>query len=59
MKTNCIINELTKNIANIPATVCAATVAYTFGCTKQTATKALDMMAAAGLLKKNGLIYSK
>jgi len=59
MKTNCIINELTKNIASIPATVCAATVAYTFGCTKQTATKALDMMAAAGLLKKNGLIYAK
>ena len=59
MKTNEIINALTKNIANIPATICAETVAYTFGCTKQTATKALDMMAAAGLLKKNGLIYSK
>jgi hypothetical protein len=59
MKTNCIINELTKNIANIPATLCAATVAYTFGCTKQTATKALDMVAATGLLKKTGMIYAK
>lgn len=59
MKTNCIVNELTKNIANIPATICASAVAYTFGCTKQTATKALDMMAAAGLLKKNGLLYAK
>ena len=59
MKTNCITNELIKNIALIPATVCAATVAYTFNCTKVTATKALDMVAAAGLLKKNGLLYVK
>lgn len=59
MKTNDIINELTKNIASVPATVCAATVAYTFGCTKQTASKALDMVSASGLLKKNGLVYSK
>jgi DNA-binding GntR family transcriptional regulator len=59
MKTNDIVNQLTKSFSILPATLCAATIAYTFGCTKPTATKALDMMAAAGLLKKNGLLYEK
>ena len=59
MKTNMIVNELTKNISSVPASVCAAMVAYSFGCTKETATKALDMVAAAGLLKKNGMVYVK
>ena len=59
MKHENIVNELKKNIAQIPPTLSSATVAYTFGVNKHTATKALESLAAAGLLKKNGLLYCK
>jgi len=59
MKTNDIINGLTNNLSAMPATVCASMVAFTYGTTKATAAKALDLMVAAGVLKKNGLLYSK
>ena len=47
MKSENIVNEPQKNIAQVPQTLCAATVAYTFGCTKRTATNALESLAAA------------
>lgn len=59
MKTNCIVNEIKNNIAIAPATLCASSVAYAFGCSKSTATKALDALADAGLIKKNGALYLK
>lgn len=59
MKANEITNSLAKNIATLPVSLSAPMVAYTFGVTKPTATKSLDSLAGMGLLKKNGLIYSK
>lgn len=50
MKTNCIVNEIKNNIAIAPANPCASSVAYAFGCSKATATKALDAIGGVAYL---------
>ncbi len=59
MKNKSIAADLLKNLATIPAEITAEMVGYCYEVNVRTAQRALESLAAMGVMKQNGKIFCK